>query len=615
MKQWKRILGVLLTLAMLASLVPSALAAETYRWPVPSSKSISQKYGGSHVGIDITGSKGCDVVATKSGTVYYVYKGCINSNALSTGVSCTTKGCSPNCGTYSTSGMKICNWGYGNGVVIKHSDGSGYSMYAHMNSVSVSKGATVSRGQKIGTMGSAGKSTGTHLHFEMSTGMSMSGTYCKPSGNINTNTSAISYDYSTGVVSGGASTVVTPNAKLTQPTDPDYTSKYKVTNTNAVLVTQVTKGSGVACTHMGMYLYDANGKLLKTHKEKISQTSITPSRTKPYHSWYDVNTEVGYTLTPGTTYKYQFFGIFDGVEVKGGTYSFKTTGTAPAQTYSVSIYLNSDYSAVAIMEVTQGKAYGTLPAPYSMEGYTFDGYYNAKTGGTKVTASTVFNGTSDSYLYPRYTKNPVVEPEVPQQYTVYLYMNGYVYKTLSVTNGSTYGTLPSPNLSGYDFLGWYTSSSGGTRVTSSTKVNLTGSQTLFARFEEIPEEGGTITLQIGNPRLTVNGVSKAIDDGGTVPVIRNDRTLLPVRAVIEAMGGTVGWDNSTRTVSLTKDGKNLYLQINSTLCVDSTGRYYALDSAPIILNSRTMLPIRFVVEYFGGTVGWNGTTRTVTIQY
>jgi len=422
-----------------------------------------------------------------------------------------------------------------------------------------------------------------------------------------------------GITNSGSGTVTppvtTPNAKLTQPTDPTYTAKYKVTNTNAVVVTQVTKGSGVACTYMGMYLYDANGKLLKTHKEKISQTSITPSRTKPYHSWYDINSEVGYTLTPGTTYKYQFFGIFNGVEVKGGTYSFKTTGTAPAQTYTAKIYLNSDCSALYTQSVTQGKAYGNLPTPYSKDGYTFDGYYTAKTGGTKVTSSTIFNGTSDITLYPRYTQNVVEEPEVPQQYTVYLYMNGYVYKTLTVTNGSTYGTLPSPKMDGYEFLGWYTSSSGGTKVISSTKVNLTGSQTLYARFEEIPEEGGNIILQINNPTMYINGRPSSIDAQGTVPVIRDSRTLLPVRAVFEAMGGTVGWDNDTRIVSLDLDGKRLYLQINNTICMDGSGTYYRMDTAPVIINNRTMLPIRAVVEFFDGTVEWDGDTRTVLIRY
>ena len=207
------------------------------------------------------------------------------------------------------------------------------------------------------------------------------------------------------------------------------------------------------------------------------------------------------------------------------------------------------------------------------------------------------------------------EPEVPQQYTVYLYMNGYVYKTLTVTNGSTYGTLPSPKMDGYEFLGWYTSSSGGTKVISSTKVNLTGSQTLYARFEEIPEEGGNIILQINNPTMYINGRPSSIDAQGTVPVIRDSRTLLPVRAVFEAMGGTVGWDNDTRIVSLDLDGKRLYLQINNTICMDGSGTYYRMDTAPVIINNRTMLPIRAVVEFFDGTVEWDGDTRTVLIRY
>ncbi len=62
-------------------------------------------------------------------------------------------------------------WGgsYGNEVVIKHSDGR-YSQYAHMSSLSVSTGETVSGGQQIGLVGSTGNSTGPHLHFEVRTG-------------------------------------------------------------------------------------------------------------------------------------------------------------------------------------------------------------------------------------------------------------------------------------------------------------------------------------------------------------------------------------------------------------------------------------------------------------
>ena len=60
-----------------------------------------------------------------------------------------------------------------------------------------------------------------------------------------------------------------------------------------------------------------------------------------------------------------------------------------------------------------------------------------------------------------------------------------------------------------------------------------------------------ITIQIGNPEMTVNGITQEIDPGmGTVPVISNERTLLPVRAIVEALGGTVEWDENTRTASL-----------------------------------------------------------------
>jgi len=58
------------------------------------------------------------------------------------------------------------NGGYGNYVVIKHSNGA-QTLYAHMNTVVVSSGETVSQGEQIGSVGNTGKSTGSHLHFEV----------------------------------------------------------------------------------------------------------------------------------------------------------------------------------------------------------------------------------------------------------------------------------------------------------------------------------------------------------------------------------------------------------------------------------------------------------------
>ena len=65
-------------------------------------------------------------------------------------------------------------------------------------------------------------------------------------------------------------------------------------------------------------------------------------------------------------------------------------------------------------------------------------------------------------------------------------------------------------------------------------------------------DADVLTLQIGNPMMTVNGTQQEIDPGaGTAPIAQNGRTFLPIRAIIEALGGTVDWDQDTQTVTIT----------------------------------------------------------------
>ena len=122
-----------------------------------------------------------------------------------------------------------------------------------------------------------------------------------------------------------------------------------------------------------------------------------------------------------------------------------------------------------------------------------------------------------------------------------------------------------------------------------------------------------LVLQINNPIMTVNGTEKEIDPGiGTSPVIVNERTLLPVRAVIEEVGGTVEWNAEAQEVTL------VYGEDEIRLVIDSTTAYLndeaqTLDTAPTIINDRTMLPIRFIAESFKFDVDWDGATQTVTI--
>ena len=129
-----------------------------------------------------------------------------------------------------------------------------------------------------------------------------------------------------------------------------------------------------------------------------------------------------------------------------------------------------------------------------------------------------------------------------------------------------------------------------------------------------PDNDATeIILQIGNPNMTVNGEVKEIDEGrGTVPVIINDRTLLPVRAIVEELGGTVEWNGDTQTVTLNYGSDEVRLTIDSTASY-LNGAENTLDVAPAVINERTMLPIRFIAESFKFKVDWNQAEQIVTI--
>lgn len=130
--------------------------------------------------------------------------------------------------------------------------------------------------------------------------------------------------------------------------------------------------------------------------------------------------------------------------------------------------------------------------------------------------------------------------------------------------------------------------------------------------DSITEDATELILQIGKPTMLVNGIEKPIDAEGTVPVIVQNRTLLPVRAVIEELGGTVQWNGDTQTVTLTCGEDEIRLTIDDTAAYIN-GVAQTLDVPPTLINDRTMLPIRFIAEGFRLAVSWNQAAQTVTI--
>ena len=135
---------------------------------------------------------------------------------------------------------------------------------------------------------------------------------------------------------------------------------------------------------------------------------------------------------------------------------------------------------------------------------------------------------------------------------------------------------------------------------------------VFAGAAQAKDADKVIRLTIGDPQMTVDGAAVNIDDEGTVPVIVNERTLVPIRAIIEAAGGTVGWDGATQTVTLSYAGSEIELKIDSKTA-HLNGMTDELDVAPTIINERTMLPIRYISECFGFHVDWDGDAQTVTL--
>ncbi|MBE6008948.1 MAG: copper amine oxidase N-terminal domain-containing protein, partial [Lachnospiraceae bacterium] len=124
------------------------------------------------------------------------------------------------------------------------------------------------------------------------------------------------------------------------------------------------------------------------------------------------------------------------------------------------------------------------------------------------------------------------------------------------------------------------------------------------------EEEKLIILTIDEKDAHVFGNTVAND---VAPVIRNSRTMLPIRFVVEALGGEVNWDSDLQKVIIVLNGTVIELIINeSTAYVN--GKAVNLDSPAFILDSRTYVPLRFVIENLGYEVIWNDALKQVTIK-
>ncbi len=139
----------------------------------------------------------------------------------------------------------------------------------------------------------------------------------------------------------------------------------------------------------------------------------------------------------------------------------------------------------------------------------------------------------------------------------------------------------------------------------------------FAKYEVIYGAAGPQILEypITNPKkfspvkVLLNGKEVEFD---VHPQIINDRTMVPMRAIFEELGATVEWDGETQTVTSVKDETVINLTIGvPAIIIDGVEK--ALDVAPVIIDGRTLVPVRAVSEAFKLSVDWDGEIKTVII--
>jgi len=119
-----------------------------------------------------------------------------------------------------------------------------------------------------------------------------------------------------------------------------------------------------------------------------------------------------------------------------------------------------------------------------------------------------------------------------------------------------------------------------------------------------PQYAMTVSLQIGNKQYTKNGTVAYFD---VAPYIEpsSNRTMVPIRFIAEALGASVSWDNATTTDTISLFDKTLKIVLNQQL-PNNMG-------ASMLINDRLFVPIRYVSEQLGAKVDWDDTSKTVYI--
>lgn len=322
--------------------------------------------------------------------------------------------------------------------------------------------------------------------------------------------------------------------------------------------------------------FNGNGGTVAQASKQVSYGSAygtlpTATRTGYYFAGWYTAASGGYLVDETTIYL---------TTANTTLYAHWTSGT-----YQLTLNANGgtiDGEASKIIQINYGSIYGNLPEPIRT-GYTFNGWYTTASGGTKITAETTYKTAGNSTIYAHWTANA---------YTVYFDGNGgspsQTKKT--VTYGGTYGTLATATREGYDFKGWYTEASGGTKIETTTIYKNVGDITLYAHWEDTTAP--TITVQTvitynmrsGDTAAELTGIENVI---GKRYAFNNEKFVIKMipdehvqsiqyKISKQAPGNNVNYDTLTSFVkkSDTWTGINKKETARGEQVLESEGTYY-----------------------------------------
>lgn len=130
------------------------------------------------------------------------------------------------------------------------------------------------------------------------------------------------------------------------------------------------------------------------------------------------------------------------------------------------------------------------------------------------------------------------------------------------------------------------------------------------RITKLKPSFGFKRIESSDIKVIVNGKTLETDQN---PMLINQRTMVPMRAIFEELGYNVAWSDTNRTIEATDGTNTINMQIdNKTMRFNS--KRYDLDVTPTIIGGRTLVPVRAISEAAGYNVSWDGSTQTVGIS-